>query len=63
MDRTPEQPVKDPPNLTGNDEFSFERLLSHIDPGPPEETEAFVRFLYEQRRDDVSSELKEKTDR
>jgi len=30
--------------------------LSHIDPGPVEESEGFVRFIYEQRRTDVSTE-------
>jgi len=30
--------------------------LSHIDPGPAEESEAFVRLIYEQRHIDVSSD-------
>jgi hypothetical protein len=55
MDRVPPQPVKDPPNLIRAVSFSLERLLSHIDPGPAEESEAFVRLIYEQRRTDLSS--------
>ena len=54
MDRVPQQPVKDPPNLIRSGVFSLDRLLSHIDPGPAEESKAFVRLIYEQRRiDDV----------
>jgi len=30
-------------NLLGRREFSFDRLLAHVDPGPAEESEAFVR--------------------
>jgi predicted nucleic acid-binding protein len=56
MDRIPPQPVTDPPNLTRAASFSLDRLLSHIDPGPPEESEAFVRLIYEQRHIDVSSQ-------
>jgi hypothetical protein len=55
MDRVPPQPVKNPPNLFRAGSFSMERLLSHIDPGPAEESEAFVRLIYEQRRTDLSS--------
>jgi hypothetical protein len=62
MDRVP-QPVKDPPNLVRTGSFSLDRLLSHIDPGPAEESEAFVSFIYEQRRIDVSTELNDKTGR
>jgi hypothetical protein len=54
MDREP-QPVKDRPNLVRPKSFSLERLLSHIDPEPEEETEAFVRLIYEQRNIDVAS--------
>jgi len=50
MDRTPKAPVKDPPNLIRAGSFSLDRLLSHTDPGPAEESEAFVRVIYEQRR-------------
>ena len=61
MDRVPEQPVKDPPNLIRSGSFSLERLLSHLDPGPPEESEAFVQAIYEQRRIDASSDRNGKT--
>ena len=55
MDRVPPQPVKDPPNLVRTGSFSLDRLLSHIDPGPAEESEAFVGLIYEQRHTDLSS--------
>lgn len=53
MDRVPPQPVKDPPNLVRTNSFSLDRLLSHVDPGPAEESEAFVCLIYEQRRIDI----------
>jgi hypothetical protein len=56
MDRVPTEAVKDPPNLVRAGSFSLDRLLSRIDPGPAEESEAFVRLIYEQRRTDVSTE-------
>jgi hypothetical protein len=52
MDLVP-QPAKDPPNLVRAGSFSLDRLLSHIDPGPAEESEAFVRLIYEPRHIDV----------
>ena len=52
MDRAPAQPVKNPPNLARAGSFSLETLLSHIDPGTAEESEAFVRLIYEQREHD-----------
>ena len=55
MDRVPPLPVKAPPNLVPAGSFSLERLLSHIDPGPAEESEAFVRLIDEQRHVDISS--------
>jgi hypothetical protein len=55
MDCLPPQPVKDPPGLARHGSFSVERLLSHVDPGPAEESEAFVNLIYEQRRLDTSS--------
>jgi len=55
MDRVPPQPVEHPPNLIRAGTFSLDRLLSHIDPGPAEESEAFVRLIYEQRHTDLSS--------
>ena len=63
MDRVPLQSVKDPPNLVRTGSFSLDRLLSHIDPGPAEESEAFVRLIYEQRRIDLSSGHNGKTGR
>ena len=63
MDRVPQEPVKDPPNLLRSGSFSLERLLSHIDPGSPEESEAFVHAIYEQRRTDISSDGNRKTGR
>ncbi len=56
MDCIPLHPINDPPNLVRADSFSLDRLLSHIDPGPVEESEAFVRLIYEQRHIDVSSD-------
>jgi hypothetical protein len=59
MDREPPQPVpqsvKDPPNLIRSGTFSLDRLLKHIDPGTREESEEFVRRIYEQRHTDLSS--------
>ena len=56
MDRVPPKPVKDPPNLIRTGVFSLDRLLSHIDPGTEEESEEFVRRIYEQRHTDLSSD-------
>jgi hypothetical protein len=56
MDRVPPEAVKDPPALVRTSSFSLDRLLSHINPGPAEESEAFVRLIYEQRRTDVPTE-------
>ena len=63
MERVPSQPVKDPPNLVRACQFDLDRLLSHIDPGPAEESEAYVRLVYEQRRSDLSSKHNGKTGR
>ena len=63
MDRVPPQPVKDPPNLIHADSFSLDRLLSHIDPGTEEESEEFVRRIYEQRHIDRSSDRNGKNGR
>lgn len=52
----PSQPVKDPPNLVGPAPFSLDRLLSHIDPGTAEESEEFVRLIYDQRHLELSSD-------
>jgi len=62
MDR-PQQPVKDPPNLIRSGPFSLDRLLSHVDPVPAEESEAFVRLIHEQRHIDISSDCNDKTGR
>jgi hypothetical protein len=51
----PPQPVKDPPNLVRSGTFTLDRLLSHVDTGPREESEEFVRRIYEQRHIDLSS--------
>ena len=56
VERLPSQPVKDPANFVRVCPFDLDRLLSHIDPGPAEESEAYVRLIYEQRRSDLSSE-------
>ena len=61
MDRAPSQPVPRPPNLVRVELFDLDRLLSHVNPGPAEESEAFVRRIYEQRGIDVSSERNGKT--
>jgi hypothetical protein len=63
MDRVPSQPVKDPPNLVRAGSFSLERLLTHIDPGTAEESQDFVRRIYEQRHIDLSSGSDGKTGR
>ncbi len=61
MERIPSQPVKDLANLVRVYPFNLDRLLSHIDPGPAEESEAYVCLIYEQRRFDLSSENNGKT--
>jgi hypothetical protein len=63
MDRVPSQPVKDPPNLVRAGSFYLERLLSHIDPGTAQESEDFVRLIYEQRHIDLTSGRDGKTGR
>jgi hypothetical protein len=54
MDRVPAQPAKDPSNLIQTGAFTLDRLLSHVDPGAQEESEEFVRRIYEQRYIDLS---------
>ena len=61
MEYMPPQPVEDPPNLVRSGSFTLDRLLSHIDPGPQEESEEFVRRIYEQRHIDLSSGRNGKT--
>ena len=55
MERPPQPPVKDPPKLIRKGSFSLDALLSHVDAGPAEESEAFVQTIYDQRRLDLSS--------
>lgn len=57
------QPVKDPPNLIRSSVFSLDHLLSHIDAGSAEESEEFVRRIYEQRHTDLSSDRNDQTGR
>jgi hypothetical protein len=63
MDRAPQQPVQDPPNLTRSVPFSLDRLLSHVDPAPVEESEAFVRLIHAQRHLDLASDRNGKISR
>lgn len=56
MDFVPPQPVEDSHTLIRTGAFSLDRLLSHVDPGPREESEEFVRRIYEQRNTDFSSD-------
>jgi hypothetical protein len=63
MDRLQPRPVKDPPNLLRTSAFSLDRLLSHVDPGTAEESEEFVRRIYEQRHTGISSDRDGKTGR
>jgi hypothetical protein len=53
MNRVPHQP-EDSSNLVSASPGMLERLLKHLDPGLAEESEAFVRLIYEQRRSDAS---------
>jgi hypothetical protein len=59
MERVPSQPVKEPPNLVRARPFDLDRLLSHIHPGPADESEAYVSLIYEQRSSDLSSKRNE----
>ena len=63
MERVPSKPAKYPPNLVRACPFDLDRLLSHIDPEPAEESEAYVRLIYEQRRSDFSSKRNGKAGR
>jgi hypothetical protein len=60
MDCEPSQLVKDPPSLIRSGAFSLDRMLSHIDPSPVEESEEFVRRIYEQRHIELSSDRNDK---
>jgi hypothetical protein len=63
MDRAPSPPAKDRLNLTRDGSFSLERMLSHIDPGTAEESEDFVRLIYEQRHSEFHPDSDGKTGR
>jgi hypothetical protein len=63
MDRVPPQPVKDPPNLIRRGSATLDRLLSHVDPGPAEESEDLVNRIYGQRHLDLSADRNGKTGR
>jgi hypothetical protein len=63
MDRVPPKLVKDPPNLVRTGSFSLDRLLSHIDPGTAEDSEDFVRLIYERRHIDLPSDCNGKIGR
>ena len=54
MNEFPHQPVEDSSNVVDTSSSTFDRILNHLDPGPAEESEAFVRLIYEQRRIDNS---------
>jgi hypothetical protein len=61
MEGVPPEAAKGTPNPARIGSFNLDRLLSHVDPGPAEESETFVRLIYEQRRIDVSTERNGKT--
>jgi hypothetical protein len=63
MDRVPPEAAKGRPKPVRIGAFSLDRLLSHIDPGPAEESETFVRLIYAQRRTDVFTGRKGKSGR
>jgi len=43
------------PSLQRPQHYSFELILSHIDPGPAEESEAFVNWIHGQRSNDLTA--------
>jgi hypothetical protein len=55
MDPVPSQHVKDPPDLVRTGSLSLNRMLSPIDTGPADESEAFVHLNYDQHNIDVST--------
>jgi hypothetical protein len=61
MKNAPPIPAEYRPNLVGAGTFSLDRLLSHVDPGPPKVSEDLVRKIYEQRRHDASSDCDRQT--
>ena len=48
-------------NPTPDGSFSLDRMLSHIDPGTAEESEEFVRLIYEQRHGELYPDSNGKT--
>jgi uncharacterized protein (DUF433 family) len=46
---------EDLPNPISNGSGMLERILSHIDPGPAEDSELLVHLIYEQRRANTST--------
>ena len=54
--RHPKEAAK-APNRIQPDHFSLDRLLSHIDLGPCEESEAFVHQVYKQRQSEKTADL------
>ena len=63
MDQLLPQFAKNPPNLVrAGGAFDWDRLMRNIDPAPAEESEAFVREIYEQRHNDsLAAERASKT--
>jgi hypothetical protein len=47
MDRVPPEASKIRPTWSALARSAWIELLSHLDPGPAEESEAFVRLIYE----------------
>ena len=63
MDHAPSTPAKDRLSPIPDGSFTLDRMLSHIDPGPAEETEEFVRLIYEQRHTEFYPDSNGKTGR
>jgi len=47
------------PVLVGPQPFSFDKLLTHLDPVPDDETERFVAAIYADRRQAAESSPRE----
>jgi hypothetical protein len=48
----PAAKAKSRPNRVGRKTFSADEIRKHVDPGPAEEAEKFVRLVYDERRQD-----------
>ncbi len=48
--KAPKSDIPDPGRAREDKPGNWERVMSHIDPGPAEETEEFVKMIYEGRR-------------